>query len=432
MSSPMDQTATSRWTKFSTFGLAAISRLPNVYFLLAAVVVTIVTATCVWLSGRADTRWPWLLDLDIYRVAARAVVQGRDPYLENLHGFGYLYPPVTAWLFVPIAFMGLGAAGFIWTLVNVVSMMSVLWFTLGFMKVNRGPRLLLVLILTPISFYFGPTAANEFYGQINVILLMLIFIDFYVLRNTKWHGALIGLVVGVKLFLGIFIFYLLVTKRYRAMLIASGSFGAAMTAGFIVDPTIALKYWTKILPNGQELMGTSYSVGSTSFRSVIERAVAENAVVATILWTIVAGAFAVIAMWVAYHFTRRGDTLLAVSICGIIAAVCPPITWPHYWVWVIPGILALCRYAVLLRSIPVALAVVVSIAALQVPSAAMPNLYPLTLSQQARLGVPEQFEAASYQITALLLLAAAVVCVRTIDSCHPQRLATDSAPHARS
>jgi alpha-1,2-mannosyltransferase len=200
-----------------------------------------------------------------------------------------------------------------------------------------------------------------------------------------------------------------------------------MIAGFVVTPAIALKYWTKILPNGQELMGAVYTVGSTSFRSVIERAVPENAAAATAVWVVVTGAFVVVGMWAAHQFTRQGHTLLAVSVCGIIVAVCPPITWPHYWVWAIPGILALGRYALLLRSVPIALVALVSIAALQVPSAAMSNLAPLTLPQQAHLGAPEQLEAATYQITAILLLAVAVACVRAIDSRHRQGLISDAA-----
>src|SRR5436190_1420035 len=65
---------------------------------------------------------------------------------------------------------------------------------------------------------FEPMRETVNFGQVNMLLLALVAGDLLLLvrGGRRWAGVLIGLATAIKLTPGLFILYLLLTRRYRA------------------------------------------------------------------------------------------------------------------------------------------------------------------------------------------------------------------------
>jgi alpha-1,2-mannosyltransferase len=55
---------------------------------------------------------------------------------------------------------------------------------------------------------------------------------------------------------------------------------------------------------------------------------------------LVSGVVALVGVWSATLWHRRGEVALAVSLCGVASLLASPVSWLHHFVWVVP--LALC------------------------------------------------------------------------------------------
>jgi alpha-1,2-mannosyltransferase len=389
-------------------------------FLVASATLIAVMSVIIWLADRNHSRS--LLDLDIYRLAGRAMIEGRDPYKAvDVRGWRYLYPPAVAWLFAPMSFLGHTTSGLIWHAINTLLVLSVVWMCLSFLKVGDKPtRRFLALALTPAVIFFGPFDDNFFYGQINIILLCLVLVD-VMLRGSRWHGTAIGVAVSVKLMYGIFILYLLLARRFRAAALAAVCFAGTTLIGFISSPGLSLSYWTEVLPDIGHRMGPLYNVASGSFLSATIRLLG-NEDAAMIPWAILVAAFVISGLWLALWLTRVDEELLAVSVCALVAAVSMPVAWSHYWVWAVPALLVLARHAYRLRSLGIGAILIVVTAMLHARAFQWLGA-PLTEEQHfstrptlwccRSLDGWDQLQAALYQIATVVLVGLAFVCARS-------------------
>ncbi len=64
-------------------------------------------------------------------------------------------------------------------------------------------------------------------------------------------------------------------------------------------------------------------------------------------WTYPVGAIAIGAggLAVAVRVHRRGDELLALTLCGLLSAAVAPFAWSHHFVWVAPLVVLLAQHA---------------------------------------------------------------------------------------
>jgi alpha-1,2-mannosyltransferase len=85
---------------------------------------------------------------------------------------------------------------------------------------------------------FEPLRETFLFGQVNAVLLFLVAADllFLVRYNRSVAGVGIGLATAIKLTPGIFIVYLVITRRFRAAMVASGTTMAATVFAAAVAP----------------------------------------------------------------------------------------------------------------------------------------------------------------------------------------------------
>jgi len=79
-------------------------------------------------------------DFSIYYTAARAVLDGVDPYsVEGPSGRSFVYPPGFAVLLAPFAVLPFAVAAVLWTALGLVAVLASLWLCLDLLGISRGP-----------------------------------------------------------------------------------------------------------------------------------------------------------------------------------------------------------------------------------------------------------------------------------------------------
>ena len=179
---------------------------------------------------------PYRIDIDVYRMGGQAWLDGHPLYAHDAKfhtpiglNLPFTYPPLSAVVFAPFAWLGMPAASVTITLITLalllVAMMIVLtgldvWPTT---RVVPGPAWLrrwwlTVLIVAGATIYLEPIQANFAFGQINVVLMTLVIAE-CVPRRTPWpRGLLLGLGIALKLTPAVFLLYFLLRRDRRAVL----------------------------------------------------------------------------------------------------------------------------------------------------------------------------------------------------------------------
>lgn len=304
---------------------------------LAVLVLVGVVGPLLWLRlyARADFR---MVDLAVYRAAGESLVHGRPLY-------GYLtpvpqllpftYPPFSAIVALPLAFMSAQAANWVWTLGTL--------FVLGWLVmvgfrpfVRRFPstyRPLVLCVLLAAMAWTLPVRDCFRYGQVGIFLAALCVLD-CVLPKTRWpRGMMIGLAAAVKLVPGVFIPYLWLTNRKRAAVVATLWFVGVSVATAIAMPQASKQYWTSALFDSDRL-GSNANTSNQSVRGAFLRVLPGN--LGSALWVIAA----VVVVIAAYRWARgaslSGFEVRGIAIVGLLSVLVSPVSWIHHLAGWIP------------------------------------------------------------------------------------------------
>ena len=345
--------------------VAPARRRGGAWLLLAVGLVAFCAALAVYV-GYAVThalphelpRWVDPVDLQVYRDGGLIVRHlnfyhpHRASPLYDWPGFDSLpftYPPFAALVFTVLT---LPSYWDLWQIaigVNIAALLATIWMTLGGLGYRRGvARLGATLLLAGALFWTEPVQRTLFLGQIELVLMTLIIWDQCQPDRRWWKGAGIGIAAGIKLVPGIFILYLLLTRRFRQAAVASGVFAATVLLGFGLLPRDSHKFWLDGLFARGGRTGFVGWEGNQSLRGVITRltgsiAGAQPAWLAVAALTLVAGLICAAALDRAGH---RMVGLLTAALTGLLAS---PVSWDHHWVWIIPGTVVAVVYAVRAR-----------------------------------------------------------------------------------
>jgi alpha-1,2-mannosyltransferase len=146
--------------------------------------------------------------------------------------------------------------------------------------------------------------------------------------ESHLRGVGVGIAAALKLTPLLFVAYLLLTGRRRAAATAVATFAAAVGLGFLLDPADSAVYW---------LRGTFAAADRISPVAGLS-----NHALAGMLAAMAVLAVAGLAVAVRAH--RRGDELLALTLCGLLAAADAPFAWPHHFVWFAPLVVLLAHH----------------------------------------------------------------------------------------
>jgi alpha-1,2-mannosyltransferase len=274
------------------------------------------------------------VDFDVYRGGGGTVLAGKPLYaFLSWEGYPFTYPPIAAVVFVPLALLPAAVALGVWSFLSVLALEVVVWLTLGRLGVTDPvTRLRRSAIYTVLALPLGTVVFNLWVGQINIILLLLVFADRFA-RTGRFRGALIGVAAGIKLTPLIFIPYLLFTRRFREAVTATVAFAGTVLIGFAVTPRDAGTYWQQYVFDVSRITQDRHVFANSSLRGLLVRLHVPGLTVVSLVVSVVV---AVLGLALAVWASRRGQELIGVMACGLTGLLVSPVSWVVHWVWVVP------------------------------------------------------------------------------------------------
>lgn len=293
---------------------------------------------------------PWrprMVDLDVYLLAGRVLLEGGDIY-HLPDSLPYLYPPFAAILAVPLAVLPAPLVQIGWVIANVVAVMAIL-YRLG---LTGWP---LALITTGVIYFVEPVNQTLAFGQVGIFMVALIVVDLVpgprLLpgRRLLPLGVLTGLATAIKLTPGLFVVYLLAARKFKATLTAGLSMVAVTLLSAIIAPAQSLNFWGR-LAHGDTGLGDS--VVYFTNQSVLGSWMRIFGVDAAPGGLALSAVVALLGVWAGLLWYRQGRIALAVSLCGVAGLLASPVSWSHHFVWIVP--LGACLMIKINKELPAA------------------------------------------------------------------------------
>ncbi|MDD5657270.1 MAG: glycosyltransferase 87 family protein [Elusimicrobia bacterium] len=266
-------------------------------------------------------------DFSVVHEAAVRLVHGQgdriyDAFLSFQPGdrsLFFLYPPITAVLFSPLALLPEPAA---WLAFQVLSH-TALWAALAvWLEGEPDPRLRLRALL--LFLFFQPLYLCLQIGQSETIILLCLMLALRLEQRGKpcRAGLCLAAAVCLKLFLAVLIVPLLARRRWRAAACCLAALLAAFLVGgaFVPWPTQA-RYWSRLAsPFGLEGFWDNQSLTAISYRLMAFTPYTRGLVDAPALARALAGAAGLAALAACAWACRRASPGAALAL-GLTTAV---------------------------------------------------------------------------------------------------------------
>ncbi|HEY0002254.1 MAG TPA: glycosyltransferase 87 family protein [Actinoplanes sp.] len=250
--------------------------------------------------------------------------------------YGFTYPPFAGLVMAPMAVLPFGVVVVLAVLATVLTTALLTWWFAGPLIRRLGrPVWFGFAIAVCLAIAFEPVRETITFGQVNTLLLTLVAGDllFGLARGRRWAGAAIGLATAIKLTPGVFILYLLLTRRWRAAATAAGTATAATLLAAVIFPDESREFWTSALWDTNRVGVLSF-LSNQSERGFLARLPIDA--VAARLWIV--GVLLTLAFW-AWRVRRTPDDILGgLALTGVLGCLISPVTWIHHCVWLIPAI----------------------------------------------------------------------------------------------
>ena len=286
-------------------------------------------------------------DLKVYQGAVRWWLHGKSLYSYEMPAdrrYGFTYPPFAALCLAPLAVLPFPVAATAMAAANLAAIGVTTWWLVAPLATRYGWRPWLVFALAvPLVLVMQPVRQTLTLGQLNVLLALLVLADLRALaRGERWAGVGIGLATAIKLTPGLFIVYLLVTRRWRAAATSAAVTAGATVLGALASPSASWQYWTAEMWQTTRV-GPAGSAANQALSGLITRLANTDFTLATshpdtLVWLPAAAVTLVFGLYRAVLATRRGDLLAAFTLTGLTAGLVSPISWTHHLYWVVPAI----------------------------------------------------------------------------------------------
>jgi hypothetical protein len=332
---------------------------------LGTVVLTVLAA--IWAVRRYGRHYTFF-DLNIYHGAMVWWTHG-----GNLYDFvapdttlGFTYPPFAALAMAPMALLPALAAGWINTVLSLAALTVLLAWLLTPIADRYGwRRWYVVALAVPLAGATEPIRETLGFGQVNLLLAVLIYADFVALRNRAkvaaapadpeasaqigvlrrlWAtGALAGVGVGlataIKLTPAVFIAYFVVTKQWRAALTSVATTVGVTLLTFAFAGRAATEYFTSVVFDTSRV-GAVDSTANQSLAGVLAR-IYDSSTTPTLMWLAFAALLFAVGMIRGSGAHNDGDELAAFTIVGLTGNAICPISWSHHLVFLVPALVVL-------------------------------------------------------------------------------------------
>lgn len=282
------------------------------------------------------------IDLQVYRLGVQAWWHGADMYgtlPKTTLGVGlpFIYPPFAALALSPFAMLPMHASAIAFFVVSTAALAVTLYLVARrYWDGSTEMVLWATACAVPLGLLLEPVHATLDFGQVNLILMVLVVADCLTARPKWKRGMLIGLAAAIKLTPAAFVLYFLVRRQYKAAATAAITGAVASALAYVVMPGESTRYWFGGMGNVSGLSGSAFHTNQ-SIQGVLSRLQVPKPEF-TVIWLVLAVALLAL---VATAMRQAADTpALALAFNAVFTLLVSPISWSHHWVWIAPGLLA--------------------------------------------------------------------------------------------
>nr|WP_235978615.1 glycosyltransferase 87 family protein [Streptomyces lycii] len=336
---------------------------------LIAAVCCLASFAAFWAAQRAAQ--VTMIDLMVYRAEGWTARTGGDLYAmrATYADLPNTYPPFASLLFIPLTLLDVGPMRFLVTAGNLGLLVALVHLSLRLTglperlpgRVARLPRPALAFALAGAAVWCEPVWTTLRYGQINLLLAVLVLWDLSRPAGHRWAGLGTGIAAGVKLTPALFAAFLAVAGAVRGwqLLRAAGGRGgiaaawnpllrraavsAAAFAGTVATAAVALPrdsltFWSGTVFSASRA-GHLEQTANQSLRGMLARLM--HTTDPGVWWAVTVAVVAVAGLAAGTAALLAGLDAWAVLACAMTALLISPVSWSHHWVWCVPLVLLL-------------------------------------------------------------------------------------------
>lgn len=287
-----------------------------------------------YLGVRGLTK-PSMVDLVVYRAEGAAVAAGIDLYgpLATPHDLPATYPPFAAMLFTVLILPPYEALRLTVIGLNIVLLFVVALLSCRLAGVDGRRRTTVAVVVTAVGIWAEPVFTTFRYGQINLLLLALVLADFTRPATARTRGVALGIAAGIKVTPGIFVLYLLLTRRFREAAVATGTFAVTVLTGVVALPDASRRFWGELVWDADRV-GRLENAANQSVRGLVVRITHTRE--PDKAWFLLVAVVAVAGLACAVFAHRRLGDRWGLPVCAVTGLLMAPIAWTHHWVWCVP------------------------------------------------------------------------------------------------
>ncbi|GAA2335620.1 glycosyltransferase 87 family protein [Streptomyces kunmingensis] len=313
----------------------------------AALGVCLLSFVSFWIAQRAAH--VSMIDLMVYRAEGATVRAGSDLYaLRTTHArLPTTYPPFAALLFTPLTLLDVATMQAAATVTNLALLVAFVYLSLRL--VGRHARVEHALWVAAGAVWCEPVWTTLRYGQVNLLLAVLVLWDLTRRPGHRWAGVGIGAAAAIKLTPALFVVFLLCTgitlaatgrgswrPWVRHACVAGCAFTAATALAAVVLPHDSRRFWTRMVFEASRV-GHAEDTANQSLRGVLARLLHTGD--PSPWWVPAAAVTGAVGLTVAVVAAVRGRRAEAVVACATTALLVSPVSWSHHWVWCVPLVL---------------------------------------------------------------------------------------------
>ncbi|GAB4588259.1 glycosyltransferase 87 family protein [Nocardia sp. IFM 10818] len=296
---------------------------------------------------------PWLpnvgilvggMDVHVYRDGAFRILHDIPLYTEpTFRGLQYTYTPFSTLVFTFFYLIPWAWVNTVWLWINLGILLACVlmcWRILGY---RLTPELCTAsVLLATTCIFLEPVRTTLFFGQINLLLMLLVLWDFSRKDGSLLRGMGVGIAAGIKLVPLYYIVQYLALRQWRSAATASAVFAATVLGSWLLLPADSREYWTSTFFESSRIAPDTHPANQ-SLRGALAHLTGNAAPLW--LWILVAGAVTLVSLFVTTRLYEQGNPLLSITLTGLTACAISPFSWGHHWVWFIPLLVYLLHRA---------------------------------------------------------------------------------------
>jgi alpha-1,2-mannosyltransferase len=204
-----------------------------------------------------------------------------------------------------------------------------------------------------------PVRSNFDYGQINVILMVLVVADL-TRPPGRWRGVPVGLAAAVKLTPLVYLVYFAAARQWRAVVRGAATFIGLTAVSWAVLPSGSSRYWLHEFFDAKRT-GPLGIVSNQSWNGMVHRSPFHSGHVGTAVWIVLSLATLAVGVVLTRWLVGEHRSAEAVMVLALTEVLISPVSWTHHWSWLALAPIVAASVARVHRCVAVALAVLVGL-----------------------------------------------------------------------